>query len=284
MQKIKIISDSACDLSLETAKEHNIGILPVRVIYKNREFLDKFEITAEELYASLSEEIPTTSLPDMGYCEKVFDEIKSEGYTDVIVITVSSKLSGTLNSLKLLTQDYEGLNFSFFDTRTLGYPEGTIALETAAMVDKGMQVEEILENLENMRKRVFGYVAVNTLEYMVKGGRISKIKGAIGEMIHLKPIISSNDEGALYKYAQTRGRVQSINKLKKILEEHLEKSPCKVWVLSGDSQEEAEAFYNYFKGNPRIEEIYLEKIGPSMGVHTGPKALGLSILEINDTN
>jgi len=280
LQKIKIISDSSCDLSLETARENNVGILPIRVIYKDNEYLDKIEISSEEMYASLSREIPTTSLPNIGYCHKLFDDIKSEGYTDVIVITVSSKLSGTYNSVKVIAHDYEGLNFSFFDTRTLGYPEGTIVLEATKMVDKGMQVEEILENLENVRERVFGYVAVNTLEYMVKGGRISKLKGTLGEMIHLKPIISSNDDGALYKYAQSRGRVQSINKLKKILDEHLEKSPCKVWVLSGDAKEEAEAFYNYFKTNPRVEEIHLETIGPAMGVHTGPKSLGISILEL----
>lgn len=280
MQKIKIISDSGCDLSLETAKKHNIGILPVRVIYKDKEYLDKVEISSEEMYAYLSKEVPTTSLPDVGYCQKIFQQVKAEGYTDVIVITVSSKLSGTLNSVKLLSQDYEGLNFSFFDTRTLGYPEGTIVLQAAEMVDKGMTVEEILENLEDVRKRVSGYVAVNTLEYMVRGGRISKLKGTIGEMIQLKPIISSNDEGTLYKYDQSRGRVQSINKLKKILDEHLEKSPCKLWVLSGDAMEEAEAFYNVYKSNPRVKEIFLETIGPAMGVHTGPKALGVSILEL----
>lgn len=280
MQKIKIISDSSCDLSLETAKKNNVGLLPIRVIYNDKEYLDKIEISSEELYESLSSEIPTTSLPNIEYCHKIFDDIKLEGYTDVIVITVSSKLSGTYNSVKMIAHDYEGLNFSFFDTRTLGYPEGTIVLEAAHMVDKGMKVEEILENLENVRKRVYGYVAVNTLEYMVKGGRISKLKGTLGELIHLKPIISSDEEGALYKYAQSRGRVQSINKMKKILVEHLEKSPCKVWILSGDAKEEAEAFYNYFKSNPRVEEIHLETIGPAMGVHTGPKSLGMSILEI----
>lgn len=280
MQKIKIISDSACDLSLKTAKEHNIGILPARVIYKNKEFLDKVEISPDQLYASLSEEVPTTSLPNMEYCKNVFDDIKAEGYTDVIIVVVSSKLSGTMNSLKLLSEDYEGLNFSFFDTRTLGYPQGTIVLEAAHMVEQGMSVEEILKSLEDVRERTTGYVAVNTLEYMVKGGRISKLKGVIGEMIHLKPIISSNDEGVLYKFSQSRGRVQSINKLKKILEEHLEKAPCKVWVLSGDAKKEAEELYNAFKTNPRVKEIYIEDIGPAMGVHTGPQAIGLSILEI----
>lgn len=280
MQKIKLLSDSSCDLSLETANRYNIGLLPIKLIYNNGEYLDKITISSEEMYARLKEEIPTTSLPDMDYCRKVLNQVKEEGYTDVIVITVSSKLSGTLNGIRILSHDFEDLNFHFFDTRTLGYPQGTIAIEGAKMLDKGMMVEELLENLEDVRKRVTGYVVVNTLEYMVKGGRISKVKGTLGEMIHLKPIISSNDEGLLYKYNQSRGRVQSISKLKKALEEHLNKAKCNVWVLSGDAKEEAENFYNEFKDDPRVNEISIEVIGAAMGVHTGPGALGVSILEL----
>lgn len=281
MHKIKLLSDSSCDLSCETAEKYNIGLLPIKVIYKEKEYLDKITISSEEMYSRLPEEIPTTSLPDMDYCRKLLDELRADGYTDVIVITVSSKLSGTLNGIRILSHDYEDMKFHFFDTKTLGYPQGTIAMEAAKMLDKGMSIEEILENLEDVRKRVTGYVAVNTLEYMVKGGRISKVKGTIGEMIHLKPIISSNEEGMLYKYNQSRGRVQSINKLKKAIEEHLNKSKCCLWVLSGDAKEEAQNLYNEYKDDPRVKEIYLETIGAAMGVHTGPGALGVSILELN---
>lgn len=280
MQKIKLLSDSSCDLSVETAKRYNIGLLPIKLIYKDGEYLDKITISSEEMYARLKEEVPTTSLPDMDYCRKVLNQVKEEGYTDVIVITVSSKLSGTLNGIRILSHDFEDLKFHFFDTRTLGYPQGTIAIEGAKMLDKGMTVEEILEKLKDVRKRVTGYVVVNTLEYMVKGGRIGRVKGALGEMIHLKPIISSNDEGLLYKYNQSRGRVQSLSKLKKTLEEHLNKAKCNLWVLSGDAKEEAQNFYNEFKDDPRVNEISLEVIGAAMGVHTGPGALGVSILEL----
>ncbi|MEG1254316.1 DegV family protein [Clostridium sp.] len=279
MQKIALISDSSCDLDGKMVEKYGVRVIPIRIIYKDREYLDKVTISSEEMYASLVTEIPTTSLPDVGYCHKVFDEIKSEGYTDVIIATVSGKLSGTLNSLRVISNDYEGLNFHFYDTKTLGYPQGAIVMEIAKMMDKGMECEEIFEKLEAIRQRVTGYVALNTLEYLVKGGRIGKIAGTIGEMIHLKPIISSNDEGILYSYAKSRGRVQSVSRLKKILQQHLEKAKCQVWVLSGDAFEEAKRFYEEFRDNPRITEISLETIGPAMGIHTGPKSLGLCILE-----
>ncbi|MEG2411639.1 MAG: DegV family protein [Clostridium sp.] len=279
MQRIALVSDSSCDLSRKTVEKYGVRIVPTRIIYKDREYLDQITISSDEMYASLATEIPTTSLPDVGYCHKVFDEIKSEGYTDVIVATVSGKLSGTLNSLRVISNDYEGINFHFYDTKTLGYPQGAIVMEIAKMIDKGMKCEDILENLESVRQRVTGYVALNTLEYLMKGGRIGKVAGTIGEMIHLKPIISSNDEGVLYKYARSRGRVQSISKLKSILQEHLEKAKCHVWVLSGDAFEEAKKLYEEFKNDPRITEISLETIGPAMGIHTGPKSIGLCVLE-----
>ncbi|MEG0306708.1 MAG: DegV family protein [Clostridium sp.] len=279
MQRIALVSDSSCDLSRKTVEKYGVRIVPTRIIYKDREYLDQITISSDEMYASLATEVPTTSLPDVGYCHKVFDEIKSEGYTDVIVATVSGKLSGTLNSLRVISNDYEGINFHFYDTKTLGYPQGAIVMEIAKMIEQGMKCEDILENLESVRQRVTGYVALNTLEYLMKGGRIGKVAGTIGEMIHLKPIISSNDEGVLYKYARSRGRVQSISKLKSILQEHLEKARCHVWVLSGDAFEEAKKLYEEFKNDPRITEISLETIGPAMGIHTGPKSIGLCILE-----
>jgi len=278
LQKIALVSDSSCDLSSKDIEKYGIKVLPLRIIYKDREYLDKVTITSEEMYASLAIEIPTTSLPDVSYCHQVFDKLKAEGYTDVILVTISRKLSGTLNALKMLSHEHEGLNFHFYDTKTLGFPQGAIIMEVAKMMDKGMECKEIFENLESVRKRVKGYVALNTLEYLVKGGRIGKVAGTLGELIHLKPIIASNDHGELFKYDKSRGRVQSINKLKKILMQHLEEAKCKLWVLSGDALAEAQSLYNEFKNHPRITEISLETIGPAMGIHTGPKSLGICIL------
>ena len=260
MQKIALLTDSSCDLDNKTLERYNIKLLPIRIIYKNREYLDKVNITSEEMYASLKEELPTTSLPDVNYCNKVLEDLKNEGYTHVIVATVSSKLSGTLNSLRLLCEHHEEFKFEFFDTKTLGYPQGAIVL---------------------IQNKVHGFITFNTLDYLIKGGRIGKVTGKIGNLLHLKPVVSSDEEGVLYTYCKTRGRKQSISKLKEILMTYLESSKCRVWVLSGDALEEATAFYNDIKNHPNITDVSLETIGAAMGVHTGPGALGICILEEN---
>lgn len=114
MKKIGVLTDSSCDLTLETLKENNIEMLPIRIIYKEREFLDKITITSEEMYESLSTEIPTTSLPDLKTTDKILDKFIDEGYTDLIIVCVSNKLSGTLNSIRLIAEEKSGINFHFF--------------------------------------------------------------------------------------------------------------------------------------------------------------------------
>lgn len=279
MQKIALVTDSSCDLGEKTRRDNNIEMLPFRIIYKDKEFLDQVNITHDELYESLSEEIPTTSLPDLEYTENLICRLKEEGYTDVIVITVSSRLSGTLNSIKLLVEDHKELNFHFYDSKTLGFPVGALVLEASLMIRAGLTPEEIIDKLYEVKTKLHAYVTLNTLEFLRKGGRIGRVAGAVGEILHLKPIISANEEGELYPWGKCRGRKQAISKLRSIIHERLENARCKVWILSGASHDEAVALYESIKSHTNISHISLEMIGATMGVHTGPGALGVCILE-----
>ena len=279
MQKIALVTDSSCDLGEKTRRDNNIEMLPFRIIYKDKEFLDQVNITHDELYKSLSEEIPTTSLPDLEYTENLECRLKEEGNTAVIVITVSSRLSGTLNSIKLLVEDHKELNFHFYDSKTLGFPVGALVLEASLMIRAGLTPEEIIDKLHEVKTKLHAYVTLNTLEFLRKGGRIGRVAGAVGEILHLKPIISANEEGELYPWGKCRGRKQAISKLRSIIHERLENARCKVWILSGASHDEAVALYESVKSHTNISHISLEMIGATMGVHTGPGALGVCILE-----
>lgn len=279
MKKIALITDSSCDLDLKTIEEYNIELLPIRIVYKDQEFLDKITLSPKEMYERLPDEIPTTSLPDLNNTEKIVEKLKSEGYTDVIIATVSSKLSGTYNSIRLICESYSEMNFHFFDTKTLGYPQGVIVLEIAKKIKEGKELEEILNSFEDIRKRTHGFVTFDTIEYLKKGGRIGKVAGTIGEILHLKPIISSDEDGEIYSYQKARGRKKSISKMKEILNSYLDKGKCRVWVLNGDCESEARLFYESFKDNVNVTEISMETIGAAMGIHSGPGALGIAILE-----
>ncbi len=277
MGKIAIITDSSCDLSASTLQQNNIHILPLRVIYNDREYLDKINISADELYASLKTEHPSTSLPDIHYAENLINRLKTEGYTEFIFVCVSEVLSGTINCIRILMEDHTDIKYQICDGKTVGFPIGAMALKIRELIDNNFTFEQIEKAFPIIRDNTRGYIAVDTLEFLVKGGRINPIKGTIGEILHMKPIISSNDDGKLFDYAKVRGRKRSIGKLKEILDTYLADGLCKVWVLHGNAEEESNKLLNDIKDLNNISQISLEVIGAAMGVHTGPGVVGLCV-------
>ena len=277
MQKIALIVDSACDLSLETLKEKNIHLLPLRITYSHKEYRDKIDISADEIYDNLEKEVPKTSLPSAENMEEILVSLENEGYTHVIAITISSGLSGTFNSIRLALEDHPQLTSYVFDTKILAMPEGLVALEVANLINDGKTFEEIVSEIPKIRRNITGYFTINTLEYLKRGGRIGKISGTIGEMLNLKPIVTVDEEGVYYTVCKARGRKQSILKLTNILKDELALGPCKVWVLQGGALEEAKNFMESLKGLKNIVSLDISQISPALGVHGGPGLLGLAI-------
>ena len=278
MSKIALITDSTSDLSKEEIKNNNIHILPLRIIYKDREYIDRIDITPDEVYSNLSKEIPSTSLPSMEDIDKMFIKLEKEGYTHAILTCISSGISGTFNSINIVSQNHPNIISHVFDSRSLTVGTGAIVLECAKMIDVGNDYEEIVAKLPSIRDRIKVYYVVDTLNYLIKGGRIGKVSGTIGELFKIKPIISINEEGIYYTYEKVRGRNQSISKLIDIARVLLESSRSKVWVLQGGAMVEGKALYESILKLPNLIEADFRDISPVMGVHTGPGLLGIVIM------
>lgn len=280
MEKIALITDSASDLDMEIMNKFNIKSAPFRIIYSDNEYEDRVNITPQEVYSNLTKEIPTTSLPNISTTESILNEIEAEGYTHVIAINISSGLSGTSNSFRLLLEDHPKLVSYVFDSKTLSMAEGAIVLEVAKLIAAGESFEHIVSQLPNLRKNVHVYFTLNTLEYLKKGGRIGKVAGTIGEILNLKPLIYVSDEGVYITHAKSRGRKQSLSKLIEVLDGYLSKSKCNLWIVEGDAKEESNILFNFLKDNPQINKIEITTLGPALGIHTGPGLLGFIIQEV----
>lgn len=280
MQKIALIVDSACDLSLEFIREKNIKLLPLRVTYSHGEYKDMIEVTADEIYKNLEKEIPKTSLPSAEDLENILNDLENDGYTHVIAVTISSGLSGTFNSIRLALEDHPKLTSYVFDTKILAMPEGIVAIEVANLIEKGASFDDIVNAIPEIRRNITGYFTVSTLDYLKKGGRIGKVAGTIGEMLSLKPIVSVDEDGVYYTVCKARGRKQSITKLTEILKSHLSEAPCKVWVLHGGVLDEAKTVLESLKNLDNIVSIGISQISPALGVHGGPGLLGLAVQKV----
>ena len=277
MQKIALITDSACDLDLNTLKENNINLLPLRIIYSNGDYRDRIDITPQEVYDNLENEVPKTSLPSAQETEEILTKLETEGYTHVICISISSGLSGSFNAIRLALEDYPKLTSFVYDSKILAYPQGEIVLEVAKLIKEGKSFEEIVQEIPEIRKRVIGYFTINTLEYLKKGGRIGRLAGTVGELLNLKPIITTDEDGVYYNVAKVRGRKQSLSKMTELLKGYLDKSKCEIAVLHAGCEDEAIKYMNSLKDLPNVESIKIAEISPALGIHGGPGLIGFSV-------
>jgi DegV family protein with EDD domain len=279
LNKIALITDSGCDLSKEQIEKNNINVLPLRIIYKDREYIDRVNITPDEVYDNLSVEVPTTSLPSMEEIDNLFIKLKNDGYTHIIAVLISSGLSGTFNSVRLVSENHPEIKSHIFDSLSLSLGTGAIVLECAKMIAAGTEYDDILKVLPSFRSRIKVYYVLETIQYLIKGGRIGKVSGTIGEFLNLKPIISVNEEGIYFTHSKVRGRKQSISKIVDIAKETLVNEKAKVWVLHGGAREEGEELFKTISMLPNIVEISFGNISPALGVHTGPGLLGLIVMK-----
>ena len=281
MSKIALITDSTSDLNKDQIEKYNIKVLPLRVIYKDREYIDRVNITPSEVYDNLINEIPTTSLPSISEANNLFAKLVDEGYTHAIAICISSGVSGTYNMLNIASKDYSSITTHVFDSKSLTMGEGAIVVECGKLIAAGKSFDEIVEILPSIQSRIKVYYVLETLTYLIKGGRIGKVAGTVGELLKLKPIISINDEGTYYTYSKVRGRNKSIAKIAEIPHDTLMKAKSKIWVLHGGALEDGKALYDTISKLPNISEINFGDISPVLGVHTGPGLLGIVIMKDN---
>ena len=260
MQKIALITDSACDLDLNTLKENNINLLPLRIIYSNGDYRDRLDISPQEVYDNLEKEVPKTSLPSAQETEETLNKLEEEGYTHVICISISSGLSGSFNAIRLALEDHPKLTSFVYDSKILAYPQGEIVLEVAKLIKEGKSFEEIVKEIPEIRKRVIGYFTINTLEYLKKGGRIGRLAGTVGELLNLKPIITTDEDGVYYNVAKVRGRKQSLSKMTELLKGYLAKGKCEVAVLHAGCEDEAIKYMNSLKDLTNVVSIKIAEI------------------------
>ncbi|MBP3915381.1 MULTISPECIES: DegV family protein [unclassified Clostridium] len=277
MQKIALITDSACDLDLNTLKENNINLLPLRIIYSNSDYRDRIDISPQEVYDNLEKEVPKTSLPSAQETEEILNKLEEEGYTHVICISISSGLSGSFNALRLALEDHPKLTSFVYDSKILAYPQGEIVLEVAKLIKEGKSYEEIVREIPEIRKRVIGYFTINTLEYLKRGGRIGRLAGTVGELLNLKPIITTDEDGVYYNVAKVRGRKQSLSKMTELLKGYLAKGKCEVAVLHAGCEDEAIKYMNSLKDLTNVVSIKIAEISPALGIHGGPGLIGFSV-------
>jgi DegV family protein with EDD domain len=279
-EKIALIVDSMCDLPQEIIQKFAIKVLPAKIIYPGEEYADGVDIQPDEVYRRMPDEIPTTAMPTRHEISEAFEQIHREGFTHVLALHISSGLSGTVESVKMVARDFENLKIDVLDTKTLSMGTGWMVLDAARNIANGLCFERVLESLQSIQPKVEVYYIIETLEYLRRGGRIGRVAGMLGQFLHVKPIISVDREGNYFTYCKARGRLKSIDKLLEIVENKVKEKQIKLAVLNGGASQEFEKLVERLRQLPNIKELVTSDISPALCVHTGPGLLGISFYEV----
>lgn len=279
-EKIALLTDSACDLPNHIIDEYDIKVLPLKIIYPDKEYSDRVDIQPEEVYSRMPEEIPTTSMPCLEEISQIINNLREEGFTHLLAVHLSSGLSGTYQAVKLVAKDIDNMVVKVFDTKTLSIGTGWMVLDAARNIAKGFNFDNVVTNLTNLQPKVNVYYVLETLEYLRRGGRIGNVAAMLGQFLHLKPIISVNAEGKYFTFAKAKGRRKSIDRLAQIIEQAVEEKQIKLAVMHGGAKQEMDKLVERLKQLPNITELIISDISPALGVHTGPGLLGVSYYEV----
>jgi len=261
---------------------------PVKVIRSTlnlggREYEDYIDITAEEFYKTIvaNPDIDvSTSQTSTGKIAEIYEELKNEGYTDVIVVVISSKLSGTYQGALLAKEMVENLNVYVIDSRSVSYGEAYMIMESIKMIKEGKQVVDIINHLEKIRDHIKIYVLVDTLKYLVKNGRLSAANGFIGTLLKIKPLLHVQSDGALVPFEKIRTTSKAQARLIEVINDEIKEKNVIMFIVYTNNRTKAEEVKGkILDHNPNVD-ITLVPLTPVVGAHAGPGTIGVGYIMV----
>ena len=276
MSNLKIICDSLADVPENLIKRYDIEIIPLTIRINDIEYKDGVNITNEEFYKLIKEsnEIPKTSQATYIQFQEIFKKYIDEGKR-ILYISGSSKVTGTYQSAMMAKNDLEG-EIYLFDSLNLSYGCGAQVVTACEMNEENKSIEEILKKLEEIRDNILVLFAVDNLDFLKKGGRLSASKAVIGSMLSIKPILQMKD-GFIVNIDQARGHKKVIAKMINMVKDNINSDINKkrIGIAHGDNEVEFERLKETIKNQFNFNSITEAKIGPSIGSHTGAGTIGV---------
>ncbi|ALC90203.1 fatty acid-binding protein DegV [Bacillus sp. FJAT-18017] len=275
MAKIKIVTDSTHDMPKEIIDQYGIEVVPLTISVAGKTYTDGVDIHPEEFLARMkqSPELPKSSQPSAGAFLEVYDRLGAEGY-DILSIHMTGKMSGTVRSAESAA-GMTKYNVTVVDSKFISKALGFQVKEAAIMAANGKSMEEILARLESMSENTRLYIMVDTLENLVKGGRIGKGRAFLGSLLNIKPIASL--EGAEYNpVAKVRSYTQVVKFLAKQFAEDVKgKSIKSVGIAHAGAEELAGKVADSIREATGFDGVEIDYTNSTVSTHTGPGAFAL---------
>lgn len=284
---IKIISDSGCDLPKDLIEKYDIDILPLFVIKDEKEYLDKIDIKPEKVLTDMKDGMiyKTSQVMPNKFVNK-FKEYVEKG-DSIIYISLSSELSGTYGSSVIAKEEvlsqYRDADINLIDSRSASGGFGLIVLEAAKMVRESFSKEEIIDRIKALIENVEHIFTIGDIEYLYRGGRVSKAQNIIGGLLSIKPILWVND-GRLEPLEKVRGKnkvYKSMIDVVRRLKEDTDLSQQTIIISHGNDEKSAIKLRDMIQEEFGVQDFLINTIGAVIGAHAGPGTVAVFFLRKN---
>jgi DegV family protein with EDD domain len=274
---IALVTDSACDLPQEILDEHQIHVVPMRILFGDTEYIDRVTITPQGFALRQIEAgpYPTTSQPPSAELHHMFAWLASH-YESVIAVHVSGRMSGTCAASAREAQKVDGARITVIDSRHLSGSLGLIVLRAAQAIAAGADHDEAVRLIESSIPKARILVSVKTLEYMVRGGRVSPLQGILGKLANLKPIVSVDEEGRSLLFGKAFSVKSNIEKiLSMVAADHSAYRTRAYAVVHAGAPEAARQLAARLRDITGMDPLYVMEISPVVSLNAGPGALSV---------
>lgn len=268
MEKIAFITDAGCDINEEFAEEHGIYVIPFSIIFKDGTYLDRIDISREEVYKRMETEIPTTSIVPTEFILNMFHDIENKGIKNVVIMTMSSKMSGLYNLLRMLIEQFPNLNIELIDSESISIGGGLPLIKGVFAYEDGADFETVVQIVKDAKKDVFIYAYFRDITNLMKGGRVPRGKVYVANALNIKPMMAMKD-GEMVEAKKIRGDKKAIQFFRDEFDKY-----------AGDKYYISPMYASNLEGALKLDEEFAEEIKkatyytktvvtPTIGVHSG---------------
>jgi uncharacterized protein len=276
---IAIVVDSTADLPEAILEEKNIHVVPVRLNFGDKHYIDKVTITSEEFWDELQNnpKHPKTSQPTPGDFRRQYQFLATH-YESAISIHLPAVTSGTMQSALSASKTLTNFPTTIIDSNSLSIGIGLTAISAAEAIDSNKTRDEIIDEINNSIKNTKIYVLLHTLEYIVRGGRISKSKKTIADIMHAYPILTVDETGKIITDGKLFGKRNLYDRYLKYVEKKIPpNTQYRIGIVHGNCEQRARKFEKHFIDKIGKENVFFSQIGPGLGTHAGTNAMGIAV-------
>ena len=282
MANIGILTDSSANIPDMWVEEHNIKVIPLKIQWEDETLLDGIDITPAEFYKRMEERksIPTTSQPSIQDFLQGYESLADE--TDGIVVPlISSGISGTVASAQAAAALFNRVPVEIIDTKITSNGLLLVILTAIRTAQNGKSLQEVKQATEDVVNRLKVYFAVDTLEYLHRGGRINSASRYLGTTLNIKPILYFNPEGKIDALEKVRTKRKALQRMVDLAEQETEGRPVNVAIVHANVPQDAHEFSRTIEKCLNCKEIHIIEFSPVIGVHVGPGTIGIAFYSDN---